>query len=453
MGIASILGSYVYKASYDDLPQNVITSTKDRLLDFLGTAFDSHWRTPMEPVIRVLKAYSAKEEATVIGEGVKLPCGFAAMVNSAYNISDGSRFAGQHPACVVIPAALAVSEARCNTKVVSGKELILAIVLGYEVMLRIGQAMYPSAHERGFSPTTIHGTMGAAAAASKLLGLDEESTINVLSIASLMSHGLQAADRAPYPLFDFQVGRASEAGVLCALVAQAGLKGSDEILEEGFFPAFSDKYHLDVVSKGLGQDYVIPKTYLKMHGGCRHMHAPIDAALYIKNKHDIHWEDIEQIKVKTYATGLAVCNIKDPQTGRQAEYTINFGVPAALIYGDVSRDRFTDSTLWNDQVQQLMRKTIVEHDPELEREYPQKRPTIVEITTKSGKVFSHKLDLAKGEPENPLSKAEIENKFNYMAFKVVNEETRRKIIDYVNRLETMEDITGLFPLLKATSRA
>jgi len=447
MGIASILGSYVYKASYDDLPQNVITGTKDRLLDFLGTAFDSYWRTPMEPVIRVLKTYGAKEESTVIGEGMKLPCSLAAMVNSHYSISDGSRFASQHQALIVIPAALAVSEAGCSTKAVSGQELILAVVLGYEVMLRIGIAMYPSPVKRGFCPTTIHGPMGAAAAASKLLGLDEESIINALSIASLMGHGLQVADRAPHPLFSFQAGRASEAGVLCALVAQAGLRGSDDILEEGFFPAFSDEYHLDVVEKDLGKDYMLPKkTYLKLHAGCHCLHIPADAALYLKNNYNISWEDIEQVRIKQCAVPITL-DISNPKTGRQAEYSQAFGVSVALIYGDLSLDRFTDSTLWNDRIQQLMRKTIVEHDPELDREYPQKRPAIVEITTKSGKVFSHKLDLAKGEPENPLSKSEIENKFNYMASEVVNEETRRKIIDYVNRLETMEDITGLFPLL------
>ena len=452
MGIASILGSYVYKASYDDLPQNVITSTKDRLLDFLGTAFDSHWRTPMEPVIRVLKAYGAKEEATVIGEGVKLPCGFAAMVNSAYNISDGSRFAGQHPALVVIPAALAVSEARCSTKAVSGKELILAIVLGYEVMFRVGQAMYPSAHRRGFCPTTIHGTMGVAAAASKLLSLTEESTINALSIASLMSHGLQIAGRAPHPLFSFQVGRASEAGVLCALVAQAGLKGSDEILEEGFFPAFSDEYHLDLIEKNLGQDYALPKTYIKLHGGVRASHASVDATQYLVNKYGLKPGDVEKIRIREYGTAFAIL-IKDPKNGRQAEYSIPFIVSIALIYGAVSLDRFTDTTLKSEPIQQLMRKITVEHDPELDKEFPQKRPSIVEITTKDGKVFSHRVDLAKGEPENPLSKSEIEDKFNHMASKVVNEETRQKIIDCVNRLETIDDITGLFPLLKATSSA
>jgi len=450
MGVAKILGSFVYESSYEDLPENVVAVTKERALDFLGTAFDSYWRYPMTSVIELLQKFSGKEEATVIGEGSKLSCSFAAMVNSAYNISDGSRFTGAHPACVIVPAALAASEVACSARPVSGKELILAIALGYEIMLKIGRSMYPSSHNRGFSPTTIHGPMGAAAAVSKILGLDEERIMHAISIASLLGHGLQAADRAPYPTFSVQTGRASEGGVLSALFAQAGLKGSDEILEEGFFPAFSDEYHLSIIENGLGKEYEIANTYIKIHGGCRHMHGPIDAALYIRNKYNIEWQDIEQITVRIYSTALAVCNIEKPKNGRQAEYTIQFGVPVALIYGDASPDRFADSVLRDGRVQQLMQKIKVELDSELDREYPQKRITIVEITTKDGSAFSYRLDCAKGEPEDPLSRSKIEEKFNYMASKAINEASRAEIIDFMNRLETINDIEGFFPLLKAT---
>ena len=106
MGAASILGRFVYRTSYDDLPEIAVRFAKERFLDFLGTAFDSYRRYPMTSVIRILQAYQGREEATVIGEGIKLPCALAAMVNSAYNISDGSRFTGAHPACVVVPAVL-----------------------------------------------------------------------------------------------------------------------------------------------------------------------------------------------------------------------------------------------------------------------------------------------------------------------------------------------------------
>ena len=451
MGVANSLGQYVYRTSFDDLPREVIGSTKVRFLDFLGTVFDSYYRWPMGRVLKVLQAYGGKEESTVIGDGVKLPCAFAALLNAAYNLSDGSRFAGQHPAVEVVPASLAAAEARGGPKPVSGEELILAIVLGYEVMIRIGKAMYPSMPRRGFHPSAIHGTFGAAAAASKMFGLNEKTTINAISISSLLASGLQAAARAPYPTISLQTGRATESGVLAALVAQGGLQGSDDILEEGFFPAFSDEYNLDVIEKDLGHDFAILNTYLKIHSGCRYTHAPVDAVLYMKDYYNIKVEDISQIRIKNNGLAFSVL-IRNPKIEREYIYSAPFAVALALVFGEVSTDRFDDGTVWTEPIQQLLNKTIEEHDPELDKEFPQKRPAILEITTKDGQIYSHRIDLPKGEPENPFSKSEIETKFHKMSYRVVNEETRNKIIDFVNTLENKSDIAELFPLLKATSQ-
>ncbi len=448
MGIAAVLADYVYKTSYDDLPESVITSTKDRILDFIGTAFNSYQRYPITPVINVLKSFNAKEEATVIGEGIKLPCTFAAMVNCYYDISDGSRFGGGHPACITIPAIMAVAETRNITNKVSGKDLILAIALAYEVSLRIGEAIYPSVHERGFQPTTVRGPMGVAAGTSKLLGLDAEKTMSAISIAGLFGGGLQAAGMASYPLITFQTGRFAEAGIMSALVAQAGLKGSDSILEEGFFRAFSDRYNLDQIEKDLGSSFAIPKTYLKIHHCCRHLHAPIDAALYIKNTYNLKWEEIEQVKVKTYSTSLSVCHFDFPKNGKQADYSTNFGVAVALVHGDAHEDRFTDSTLNTEPIQQLLKKTTVEVDPELDKEFPEKWGAIIEVKTKDNRTLSYKLEYAKGEPENPFTREELIDKFHFMSQNVIDETKRGKIIDFIDGLESKDKIDDLFPLLK-----
>lgn len=447
MGIARMLGSFVAETAYEDLPASVVATMKGRILDFLGTAFDSYARHPMTAVIRVLQGYGAKQEATVIGAGVRLPCGWAAMVNSAYhNQGDGSRFAGVHPSCVVIPAALAAAETRGG---VSGKELILASVLGSEVILRLGAAMYPSTHNRGFSPTTVQGPIGAAAAVAKILRLEGVAIADALSLSALMGHGLQAADRAPYPAFSFQTGRASEAGVLCALAVQAGLKGSDEILEEGFIPAFSDSYRPEDVGRDLGRTYALEQTYIKYHYGCRHMHGPIDAALQIRNAHHLNWQEIDQIKVKTYSTALAVCNIHHPQNGRQAEYTIEFGVPLALVYGYSRADRFCDAVLNEAPIRELMGRITVEVDPELDRLFPGLRASVVEITTKGGRRLVHRQDYAKGEPENPVSSQELEAKFQGLASGTLSEQRRTQIVALLNRLESVGDTAGLFPLLQS----
>jgi 2-methylcitrate dehydratase PrpD len=361
-------------------------------------------------------------------------------------MTDGAREAALHPGSVVIPAALAIAESS-DTKV-TGKNLMLAIALGYEVMIRIGRAMNPSIVKRGFHPTSVTGPLGSAAAAGKLINLNETGLSNALSFAAVSGSGLLGAFQAPEPFAQIQVARACQAGVLSALLAQSGIKGNDSILEEAFIPAFSDEYALDSVSRGLGKDYMIPKTYLKMHAGCRHIHAPIDATLYITSQHGINWQDIEQIKVKIYSVALDL-EIDEPKTGDEAKFNIPFGIAVALISGNAFVDKFTDQNLKDAQIRQLMNRVAVEHDPELDREYPAKRGTRVKITTKGGKVFQHELDLAKGEPEYPLSKSEIEAKFKNLTSEVIDSEAGQRIIEFVERLEIIEEISGLFGWLKA----
>ncbi len=446
MGLVNTLGGFVYQTSYDDLPHDVISITKERILDFLGGTLAQYEHNSYEPIFEALRTYGGNDGCTVIGRKVKLPCSFAAFMNSSMSsMSDGSRFAALHPGSVVIPAALAMSEA--ETRVISGKDLILAIALGYEVMIRVGRVMNPSAVKRGFFLTGIVGPLGSAAAAGKIIHLDEASMINALSIATIQGSGLLAAFKAPHPFVQLSVARACEAGILCAVLAQKGIKGYDMILEESFIPAFSDEYDLDLVERDLGKDYMIPKTYIKMHGGCRHPHAPIDAALHIVSNHKINLEDIKQIAVKTYSIALDF-EIENADTGNEARFNTPFCISARLVYGNAFPDKFTDDNLKSKQIQELMRKVTLEHDPELDKEYPKKRGTVVEIMTKDGRTFSHKLDFARGEPECPFSKSEIEDKFEYLASKTINAEIRRKIIDCVSKLETVEETSTLLTLLK-----
>jgi 2-methylcitrate dehydratase PrpD len=359
-------------------------------------------------------------------------------------MTDGSRAAALHPGPVVIPAALAAAEVADKA---SGKDLMLAIVLGYEVMIRVGRAMNPSAVKRGFHPTSIVGPLGSAVAAGKIMNLDEASMSNALSLAAVSGSGLLDALRAPEPFAQVQIARACHAGILSVLLGQKGIKGTDSILEGAFLPAFSDQYNLELVTTDLGKDYMIPKTYIKMHAGCRHIHAPIDAALHIVNSNGINWRETEQISVGTYSVALDL-EIEEPKTGQEAKFNIPFGIAVALVHGNASVDRFTDQDLEDTRIQRLMRTIAVEHDAELDRDYPVKRGARVEITTKGGSVFRHTVDLARGEPECPYSRSEIEDKFKYLTSGIIDLEAGQRIIEFVNRLETAEEISSLFMWLK-----
>lgn len=446
MGLVNILSSYVCQTSYDDLPDAVITAVKERVIDFLGVALAGYKFNVHKPALKAVGKYHTSNGASVIGEDVKLPCDLAAFVNSnlCFDMTDGSRTAALHPGPVVIPAALAAAEVADKA---SGKDLMLAIALGYEVMTRVGRAMNPSAVKRGFHPTSIVGPLGSAVAAGKIMNLNEACMSNVLSVAAVSGSGLLDALRAPEPFAQVQVARACHAGILSVLLGQSGIKGTDNILEEAFIPAFSDQYNLELVTRDLGKDYMIPKTYIKMHAGCRHIHAPIDAALHIINRNGINWRDIEQIGVRIYSVALDL-EIEEPKTGAEAKFNIPFGIAVALVHGNAFVDKFTDQNLEDKQIQKLMRTVTVERDPDLDRDYPVKRGATVEITTKDGSAFRHTLDLARGEPECPYSKSEIEDKFKYLTSGIIDLEVGQRIIEFVNRLETTGETSSLFMWLK-----
>jgi len=450
MSLINTLSRFISETTYHNLSEVVINSTKERILDFLGVALLGCERGVHKPVLKVFQAYHGSDEATVIGEGVKLRCGDAAFVNSSMCLTDmvdGERLAGLHPSPAVIPAVLATSECMAKTRAVGGQDLILATALGYEMMSRIGQAMNPSAVKRGFHLTPIVGALASTAAVGKLMMLNKTGMANALSISSILGSGLFAAYKAPEPFVEIQVARACEAGIISVLLAQNGVQGNEMILEEAFLPAFCDEYNMDLIERDLGKDYMIPKTYVKMHAGCRHIHAAMDAAACIVDKYSIDWRDIEQIKVKTYSVALDL-EIDEPKTGDEAKFIAPFGIAVLLINGDAFVDRFSNQNLADERIQSLMRKVNVEHDPELDKEFPVKRGTKVEIKTKGGRTFYQALDLAKGEPENPYSKAELENKFNQLTSSLIDSPTRQKIIDFVNGLEDAEDISDLFVWLK-----
>lgn len=449
MDLINTFSNFLCQRSYDNLPEPVVSSTKSRILDFLSVAFSGCERNIHKPVLQAFQTYNETGEATVIGEGVKLRCGDAAFVNSSMcsgDMADGARVAGLHPGPVVIPAVLATSEFLGKKRAVSGQDLIVAVSLGYEVMIRVGIAMNPSAVKRGFHLTSITGGLASTAAVGKITKLNEEEMANALSIACIWGAGLLAALKAPEPFSQMQVARACEMGIRSVSFAQSGVTGIEGILEEAFLPAFCDEYQLDLVAKDLGEDFMIPKTYVKMHAGCRHVHAPMDAACYIVNKHNLDWRDIEEIRVKTYSVAL-VSEIADPKTGEEAKFNMPFAIAVLLIYGDAFVDKFSTQNLQDQRIQNVMGKITVEHDPELDREFPAKRGTRVEMKTKDGRTLSHAIDIAKGEPENPYSKAEVEKKFDQLASWLMDSQTRQKTLEFINRLETIEDISHLFTWL------
>ena len=437
------LGRFVAQSKYEDLPLAVVGLAKTRILDLFSAGLAGFQLGLYRPLFEIL---GGKEEATVWGAGVKYPLRDAALLNSfmahSTYMEDGSRYTGGHPSSTVIPAALALGEKRKS----SGKEIILSVVVGYDVFLRLGKAVYPSTTVRGFQSTAVVGALGSAAACASLLGLDPEKSKNALAIASNLGAGLKEALKTPdsQPL---QVGRSSEGGILAALFAEKGVSGCDAILENGFLKAFADQPNDGEILSALGKKYLIAETYVKVHGGCRGNHAPTDVILSLVKDHGVLPDQIKEIRVKVDSVTM-IAEIHHPVSGVQAQFSIPFSIAVAVLDGNASLYQFTDEKVNDPRVRELMGKISVELDKGLDKDYPHKRGSHGEIVLKDGRRLVSSIDIARGEPESPLTVEEIKEKFMLLTHHVLGKRAE-EVCDLVMKLERLDDIGQLIRKLRA----
>lgn len=444
MKIAEALGDFIAKATPQDLSLPVIETAKDRILDLLGAAITGYKLGAHKHIFNVL-VKDGSPESTIIGEAVKAPCNVATLVNSCMAnlfLTDGSRMGGVHPSIAVIPSSMAVGE----REGVNGQDLILAVVLGYEAMIRVAAAMQPGCVLRGFHPTSIASPIGAAAACGKLLKLDKAKMASALSVAAALSAGFMAGFKGGDYLAELQAARGAEAGVLAALLAQKGFQGYEDFFEEAYFRGYADKYSPDLVTRELGKQFAISKSYVKLYWACAHQLTSIDATLELIKKYGIRAADVDQVNVHTYSVSLTA-DIPDPRTGKDAGFSAPFIISMLLLEGGISPETFSDAKVKNKQVQELMKRVHTKIDPESDKNYPQKRQVTVEILTRDGKVYSQKLDGFRGEPESPLTRKEIEAKFMDLASGVIGKQNAQKIVNFTDKLEKKDSIRELGSLL------
>jgi 2-methylcitrate dehydratase PrpD len=442
--LISELGRFVAETRYEDLPPEVINLTKSRILDLITAAAVGFQTGAYRPVSEILRGNGG--EATVWGEGVPRPLRDAVLLNCFMSHStyfeDGSRYTGGHPSSVVIPAALTLGETRKS----SGKEIILSVVLGYDIFIRLGRAIYPSTVVRGFQSTAVLGALGAAAASGGLLKLDAERCKNALAIASNLGVGLKDALKAPASQ-PIQVGRSCEGGVLSALLAQNGLPGSDTILEQGFLKGFADHSDSERILEGLGGRYLIGETYVKIHGGCRGNHAPIDVVLNLMKTHNIMPETVSGVEIGIDTVTLAA-SIAEPNDGKQAQLSVPFAVAVAILEGNASIYQYTDEKLNDPGVRAMMSKLRIEADPALNEGYPNRRGAHARVILKDGREFRSSIEIAHGEPELPLTYEEIEKKFFFYVKGLLKERAKR-VSEIVRKLDRLDSIIRLIEQLKA----
>ena len=340
-------------------------------------------------------------------------------VSHTVEMDDIFRDAIYHPGCPTIAAAVAIAE----DIGASGDELLRAIVIGYEISTRIGAAMQPE-HYRFFHTTGTAGVFGAAAAAAALLAPGKAHVaLHAMATAATFASGLQQAFRSDAMTKALHAGHAAQIGLLAAQSAAHGVTGVPNILEGpvGFGAALAGNPSWNGATEGLGTRYNIGAITMKAHACCGHTFAAIDAAVTLRATPSFDIHNVHAIDIDTYQVALNVTGNPEPSTAFEGKFSLPFVVCHALVHGSVRLDAFGPERLNDPTIRTLMKTVRLVADPAMTAGFPSMRSAHMRITMADGSTLSHHSPYRKGDPEAPLSDAELDTKFRELVTPVLGE--------------------------------
>jgi 2-methylcitrate dehydratase PrpD len=404
----------------------------------------------------VMKKTRSGTHATVAYFGDRMSPDDAAFLNSTFNhaneTDDTHLKSPTHPGGIAVPAAMAMAEyAKAN-----GEKLLLAVIAAYEIQIRISWACSPYLIYRGHHPPVGVGPFGAAAAGAILLGLNAEQTLNALAIAGSHSAGLIEYTKTGGSVKRIHSAIPTAAGVRASLFAAAGITGPHSILEgeKGFCKVFAGDYDIDRLTSGLGTHYHLLDNALKPYSCCHLIHAAFDALDSVRDRETFAPEAVESILVYTNSEPILshIGSIIEPDDILGAQFSLPFSMAMRLHHGgrgvnggngfwDYPNVDVKDATLVKTA---RTIKCVVANNSEWERV---DKGAGIEVKLKDGRTLKEIVPYSKGLPENPMSAAEVEEKFRSLVDPVVPQGRSQQIIDSVSRVEKIGNIDELVQLL------
>ncbi|MBI4334527.1 MAG: MmgE/PrpD family protein [Chloroflexi bacterium] len=455
MDASFALAHNVANIRFEDIPAEAIKVAKMSVLDNLGTTLAATTLAPAcHKVVDLVKEAGGKAESTIIGFGGRSPSWMAALVNStmahSQDYDDIHEKAKVHGGSAIVPAGFAVAE---RVGKVDGKTFLTALILGMDVAFRMSLAV--PLRVRGFHRAAVYGIFGAAAAAARILGLKEDRVQHTLGIAYSQAAGNSQAAVDASLTERLQVGFAAHAGVLSALLAEKGITGAINSLEGefGFYKVYcGGDYDPSALTSELGKRFEASNIGFKPYPCGRGTHSSIDATLEIVREHDLRPQDVESIRVlkipaAAKVEGTPIERKRRPDNVVDAQTSIPYTVAVAVVKRAVGLRDFTPGAMKDAAVLQVAERVSVEAYPELGDSF---HPGITEIKTKDGKVYSRRIDKPSGNPENPIPREVLIQKFmdcaSYSA-KPLTKNSLENVIEMVMKLEKVDDVGSVVRLL------
>ena len=439
------LAEFIVSASLRDCPDAAVAQARRATLDTIGVMLAGAAEPVARAVRTVARADGSVPLCTVVGTSLRASTAWAALANGAAGHAhdfDDTNFALMgHPSAPLLAAALASAEA----ETADGATVTLAYIIGFEIDAALGLALNPVHYTRGWHATSSIGTLGSAAAASRLLGLDVTETRHALGIAASLASGLK--ENFGSMTKPFHAGHAAQNGVRAAQLAREGLTASDAALEgrQGYAAAFSGTSLEPAALDHLGRRWELTGSGIavKPYPSCALTHSAIDALVELRARHRIAPAKVAAVEVGVTAVVPDVLRHARPVNGLERKFSMQYCAAAALARGPLGLADFADGPVPDEGTRHLMERVRMVIDPTLPHELEQHAWTRVTVRLTDGTTFEEKPRGASGHPTAPLSEAELRAKFLACAAPVIGADAAEGVADQIAHLEDIPDIRAL----------
>ena len=457
MGITEKIGQFVARITAKDIPQDAVDLARLGITDFVGVALAGSREKQSKIIVDYALKMGGTPQASIIGSGFKTSPYLAALVNGtmghALDYDDVGFSLVGHPSVFLAPAVLAIGE---NIGA-SGEDVLIAYVVGYEMAGCLPWPVLQSHYYgRGWHTTATLGSLGAAAATAWLLKLDVHRVRMALGIAASLAGGLRQNFGTMTKAL--HAGKAAANGIQAALLAQAGFTADDSIIEAplGFAKVFGHSGEVDwsKTSKNLGETFVITSAeglWIKAYPCCGLTHCAIDAALGIKEEHQVNADDIVEVELGVNPAAKQTLIHHCPRTGLEGKFSLEYVVARAFLSGEVRLKHLTDKAVAEPQVKGLMGKMkwVDRYPMPTTRTVEEFMPRSITVKLKDGKEFSREVRIAKGMPQNPLTTEELKFKYRDCASTVLSREAVEKSLSILMNVQEVRNIKEIMMELQA----
>lgn len=456
--VSATMARWAAGLKFEDLAPDAIYQSKRFLLDSLACALGGSRQHDVKIALEVLDEIAAPGRASVIGTGARVDAVSASLANALmircmdyndiYWKQDPS-----HPSDI-FPAALAC----CERAKGSGRELIVGLVLGHEFEMRFCEAAFPGIRERGWHHATLTAFVSPIVA-GRALHLTWEQIQHAIGISASHHCTLGAVTAGKLTMMKNTVDpMATQSGVLAALLAEKGYTGPEHVIDgkEGLTHVFKPEWKLNLLTDQLGETWRITQCGMKAFPTEALTHTPISAVLDLVKSNDLRADEVEKIQIRSLARAADILSDPskyDPRTKETADHSLPYVIAAALVDRQVTPTQFTMQKIMDATIREQLPKIEVVADPEIERVFPALQRVIVHIYTKDGRSFSKQLDFPKGDPRNPLTDSEIEEKFESLADGVLSSAAQTRVKEAVWSLEHVDSVSELMALMEADIRS